>query len=624
MKQKKKIIYDIESLPNFFCIVFSELEGNKTITYEISSRVNQRKEILKVCKSYWLIGYNNLHYDDILLNYIHRTPNCTAKTINKVSQGIINSTKYLYYPYKKGSFTTSDVLPLLASSKLRVSLKHLQIITKWHNVQEFEIDWTKDLPESEWDNCIDYCINDVLSLKHVCKTLKKDFELRDYVFKTTGQNGYSKDPVKIAEYAMCDAIAKGLGKNTEAFISETKENNKKRSKIVIGDLLNSFIEFKTKRFQKVHQIYKDLVLIPEEEDKKKDDDKFGHLVKFNNMWIVFGLGGLHHSIGLKTGKKKLKPRGQIHKEIPGTQLLMPDVGSYYPSQRIKLGYEHRFDPYLLEEYTIAYEDKASAKKEGNKLLEGYSKLRLNSVYGLYNSVHSPLYQPEVSYATAINGQLMLAMLIEELDLNGIKVLGTNTDSVTVRVKDEQWDIYQKVCKEWEQLTKMTLDHDKFTAIYEQSCNNYIAVMPNGYVKTKGDLVPDLNLLKGYKYPIVKNAVINYFVSGTPIEKTIKNHKDIYDFCMTTKMGVDNSTGERFEAYHNDVKLQRTNRYYASTNGAYLYKKSSSKVSHVLKDSGVTILNKFEEKDDYKINYPFYLDKARSMVRSIETKQLSLF
>ena len=36
------------------------------------------------------------------------------------------------------------------------------------------------------------------------------------------------------------------------------------------------------------------------------------------MWIVFGLGGLHHNIGIRTGKKKLKPRGQIHKEIPGT------------------------------------------------------------------------------------------------------------------------------------------------------------------------------------------------------------------------------------------------------------------------------------------------------------------
>ena len=71
------------------------------------------------------------------------------------------------------------------------------------------------------------------------------------------------------------------------------------------------------------------------------------------MWLVFGLGGLHHNYGKKTGKKKFKSKGIIHKEEKGSQLLMPDVSSFYPSMRIE-HIRHKYDPIFLEEYKKAY------------------------------------------------------------------------------------------------------------------------------------------------------------------------------------------------------------------------------------------------------------------------------
>ena len=540
----------------------------------------------------------------------------------RMSKAIINNDRDVvnYYKYEQ-SIESIDIMTFLASSKLRVSLKHLQVIIKWHNLEEFEVDWDAPLPEERWEACIKYCINDVLSLKAVCKELESGFKLREFVAGETGLNVESKDPVKIAEYTMSKAIAEAEGMNVDKWMRKKINENRPVGEIVVRDLLFPFVKFKTQRFRDVLSVYQNLAFDPAVEQAKPVDQRWGHPMRFDKMWLVFGLGGLHHNYGKKTGKKKFKSRGLIHKEQPGSQLLMPDVSSYYPSMRIK-HIPHKLDPHFLTEYEKAYAEKGQAKAAGNKELEAYAKLRLNSIYGLYNSLYSPVYQPAVSYATAINGQLMLAMLIESLDMAGVEVLGTNTDSVTVRVRDEQMEEYHKVCKWWEEATQMKLDHDEFSAIYEQSCNNYIATMPNGYVKTKGSMVPDLQMLKGYKHPIVQKAVIDYFTKGVQIEKTIRECDDIYDFCMTSKMGTSTSTGARFEAYHRGVKLQRTNRYYAAKGpeSGYLYKNCGKGNQHVLKGTGVVIMNEFIEKDDYGVDYEYYERAARKVIREIKPEQ----
>lgn len=621
----KQIVYDIECLPNFFCVVFTDLHSDEQHVFQITEEKKEHRKIIQVAQNNTLIGYNSHNYDDVLIKYIISNPYCTNKDLYKISKAIITNKREVYKKYKRDNSVESiDIMTMLASSKLRVSLKHLQVVINWHNVQEFEVDWDSNLPKDQWEPCIEYCINDVLSLKAVCETLKKDFELREFVYETTEIACFSKDPVKIAEYTMAKAIAESKGQNTDSFIWETTDANKPVGKIKVKDLLFPFISFKTERFKEVHKAFMELEFDPAEEQAKKPDDRWGHPMRFDKMWLVFGLGGLHHNYGKKTGNKKFKSKGLIHRDEPGSKLLMPDVSSYYPSMRIQ-HIPHKFDPAFLNEYKKAYREKAEAKKEGNKMLEGYAKLRLNSVYGLYNSLYSPLYAPKVSYGTAINGQLMLAMLIEAFDEAGINVLGTNTDSITIRLRDDQEEKYKEICSWWEKLTGMKLDHDEFSAIYEQSCNNYIATMPNGYVKTKGSLVPELNLLKGYSHPIVKKAVIKYFTEGVKIEKTIEECDNIYDFCMTSRMGTAKN-GNKFEAYHKGEKLQRTNRYYAGVgpDAGYLYKNCGTGDQHVLSDTGVIIFNKYYKKEDYNINYPFYIRAARKIINEIETEQLTLW
>jgi len=602
-----KLVYDIECLPNFFCVVFSELEGDKTLSFEISSRIDQRNVIISIIKKFKLIGYNSNHYDDILLEYLLKTPKCTNYELYLMSKKIIDNEKH-NYKYNR-VIESIDIMTMLASSKLRVSLKHLQVIIKWDNVLEFEVDWNKELDESLFDECIEYCINDVLSLKAVCDNLKSGFELRDYVYETTGLDCYSRDPVKIAEYTMSKVIGESQGKDVDYFIRETINSNEEITSIKVKDLILPLIKFKTDKFKGLKKKYEDLILYPG--TSKKIQFPLIH----EGVCYNFGLGGLHHdykrSLVIKPGKNE--------------KLVQADVSSFYPSIRIE-HLKHRFDPVFLDVYKESYQEKKEAKAQKNKMMEAYAKLKLNSSFGLYNSIYSPFYSPETAYGTTINGQLMLAMLIEDLTENNFKVVGSNTDAVNVIVPDKRWDDYIKICSNWESNTKMGLDQDIFEVIYEHSCNNYIGIMEGGYIKEKGFFVTELDFLKGYSHPITKIALKEYFVNKIPIRKTIIEHNDIYDFCMSTRMGYSKATGKPFEAVHNGKQLQRTNRYYASNTGAYLYKFDGATHEHVLKDSGVTILNKYEKKnmEDYDINYSFYINAAQKIINDIEPQQLTLY
>ena len=129
--------------------------------------------------------------------------------------------------------------------------------------------------------------------------------------------------------------------------------------------------------------------------------------------------------------------------------------------------------------------------------------------------------------------------------------------------------------------------------------------------------------KGLSPVVIPKAVINYFVTGESIESFIKNDRDIHDFLMS--QAVD----KKFEVYHGEQKIQRINRFYASTDGKYLFKydpESTREKANMLTKSGVTILNKFDDLpiEDRKINYRYYISEAKKIVADFTEQQLELF
>lgn len=314
---------------------------------------------------------------------------------------------------------------------------------------------------------------------------------------------------------------------------------------------------------------------------------------------------------------------------------MSKIGyALYPSILIEYGFKPE---HLREEFIAIYrslrDDRIKAKRSGEKLIAETYKLSLNGTYGNLINEYSWLYDPKAAMGITLNGQLFLSMLSERLIDAGIQVDSLNTDGITALVKDEQMDDYWRITKEWQELTRLELEFREYDKIIRQHVNSYYAIYKNdptinegdaGKVKEKGDLATKIVLGKGFDKPIVKIAVKEYFVNGTPIEETIKNHRDIYDFTMFQKVG------KQFEVEWWGKKQQRINRYYASKKGAYLYKVkgegSKKSMSHMLKGVGVQIFNVYEEKPmaEYNIDYQYYIIEARKLINSIESNQISMF
>ena len=168
-------------------------------------------------------------------------------------------------------------------------------------------------------------------------------------------------------------------------------------------------------------------------------------------------------------------------------------------------------------------------------------------------------------------------------------------------------------------------------MYQYAINDYIAIK-EGYsqskdsklIKTKGMFITEVKLGKGLTSKIIPEAVIKYFADGIPVQDTIHNCTDIKKFLMSEK------TGKQWHVEYLGKEQQRTNRFYASTNGAYLWKwKDDNGVKayqNMLTSSGVTILNKFDNKpiSERKINYSYYLREALKIVEELKPRQLSLF
>ena len=223
------------------------------------------------------------------------------------------------------------------------------------------------------------------------------------------------------------------------------------------------------------------------------------------------------------------------------------------------------------------------------------------------------------------------MLAEKLTQIQCRIVQANTDGLFIVVKKNKLQEYQKICKDWEQLTKLTLEEDRFEAMYQYAINDYIAIK-EGYsqskdpklIKTKGMFITEVKLGKGLTPKIIPEAVIKYFADGIPVEDTIYNCADIKKFLMSEK------TGKQWHVEYLNKEQQRTNRFYASTDGGYLWKwKNDNGIKayqNMLTASGVTLLNKFDDKpiEERKINYRYYLKEALKIIEELQPRQLNLF
>jgi hypothetical protein len=276
------------------------------------------------------------------------------------------------------------------------------------------------------------------------------------------------------------------------------------------------------------------------------------------------------------GKKYTLGLGGIHSNDKGQQsiyrsneyyiLLDADVTSFYPMSIIlnSICPAHLSIEAFKETIEGALDDRKGYKKKKKEsvvfaALEYGLKIALNAIFGLFAYANFLLLDLLATYQTTVNNQLFILQLIEELNLNEIEVVSANTDGVLLYFKRDDLELVENICKQWETNTGFSLEYTEYDLYIRSDVNNYLARKTDGTIKIKGKFIPpgarlypyykyDMpfdngfynpigGIRKGYsKPPVVAIALHKYYLEGILPEDFIPEHKDIYDFCVSQKVG----------------------------------------------------------------------------------------
>ena len=313
--------------------------------------------------------------------------------------------------------------------------------------------------------------------------------------------------------------------------------------------------------------------------------------------------------------------------------------SYYPSIMISYGIspKHLNKTAFIKMLTFLKDTRVKCKhtKDSdahiikgvpNKVGAEALKIVINSIYGKLGSELFFLYDRFAQMQVTINGQLMVMMVVEALELAGIHVVSANTDGIIVKLPKDKENEFKDITDAWCAQNKLGADSERYKLFVTRDINNYFDIQSNDKVEYKGSLDPHQylkDLKKGYDMPIVAKAVFEYFANGISVMETLRNHKDILDFCKTQNVG------KQFEVVYQkvvdgkviDVHSQRHVRFYVSTKGVVIMKENvhDGKRSVLASGKPVIILNKLDDVDIAlrNIDYKYYYEEAYKIINPIK-------
>ena len=631
IKERPVALYDIEVFPNCFHCLVSDSESHKKYKFEISNRKNQLEELIDFFYfkrvEHIMCGYNNHHYDDIVINYMIFFRNTMKRfdylkicnSLYYLSKAIIESEKtenidkikqYKYANY----FYSFDLMTMLYSAAKQKSLKEVEILLGMDNVQEFEAGFDQRLLDSEIDDMIKYNENDVDATELLLNTVKDEVDLRLEVEKEWGFDALSMSNIRIGEEILLrQSNLKGVA------LEEAKSKIRRVAKIENKDIILPFIQYSNPKLKEVLLDVKNATCYPCKSDKKQKN--YEKKFVLSNTCYSIGEGGIH-TIN--------EPR--IFKPTADQYIGHSDVTSMYPS----LAIIYKWLPVHLGKdfwnvYESLYKERVIAKRNHDELKAKAFKFALNSPIGKMQNESSWAYDPLNAYKIRMNGQLILLMLVDRLLSINCKIVQVNTDGVVYIADKANRELINQFVHEVENITKLHFDSDDYESFYQYDVNNYFGIR-KGYsqsgdpslIEKKGKFITEIGLNNSMTPVVISKAVINYFLTKEPIDKFVKEDKNIRDFLMSQ------SVNREFKVEYGNKPVQRINRYYASNSGYYLMrvkdKMYETKKESILSDVGVILLNHIDSTqiEERKINYQYYIGKAKTIVSEFINRQLTIF
>ena len=633
------LIYDIETMQELFLVGVYEPSKEEYIEFEVSQNKNELDSFVRLTEThnthYW-VGYNNLRFDSQVVEWVLRNYDqwhelsgleITAKIAQKAADVIHDANFDVFPEYREDQLSIPQIdlfrVNHFDNKNRRVSLKRLEFEMDLENIEEMPIHHTKtNMTDHEIRVTKDYCRNDVMATYEFYRVTTGDcdhplyrgnnqIELRQDIQEEFGIPCLNYSDSKIGDEMIKKyyCIEKGI---------DYKELPKKgffRKDIKVKHCIANYVTFTTTELQQF------LKRISRMSMGMQDD--FKETINFYGNAYTFAKGGLHTENGPK-----------IFEADEEHLIIDWDVSSYYPAIIINNGkYPYHLGKEFLRGYIQMFnkrlELKPLAKKDKKiKGIVGALKLAVNSVYGKSSDMQSWIYDRQLTMFTTITGELSLLMLIEQYECNDINVISANTDGVTVRIRKDLVDKMHEINAWWCELTQYELERTDYQKIIFSTVNDYLAIKTDGEIKKKGDFLTDFELHKNKSARIVPIALEQYFVNNVDIEHTIRNHSNVYDFCLRQKAskdfhyeGVNRVSGEK-------TIYNKLIRYYVSKTGEKLLKvknedceTNAADVSQVEAGEWVMHVCNHLTKDHSlaNINYDYYIERANKIVHKIQTE-----
>jgi hypothetical protein len=632
------ICYDIETMQELFVVVCM-VPGKTGKSFQVSKWKNELDKFVRYTEAnadaYW-VGYNNLRFDSqvvewILRNYDnwHELTNLeiTAKIAQKAAD-VIHDANYEVFPqYREHELTLKQIdlfkINHYDNKNRMVSLKRLEFELDLENIEEMPIHHTKtNMTKEEVALTIDYCFNDVDATYEFLKVTLGDtehplykgnnqIELRQDIEAEFGIPCINYSDSKIGD----EIIKKYYCQEKNIDYKELPRKGYFRKNIELKNCIAKYVTFQTPELNAFLKKVKSTTL-GLQDDFKEELHFYGNVYSFMK-------GGLHTENSPK-----------IFEADDEYEIIDWDVSSYYPAIIINNG---RYPAHLGKEFLRGYKQmfdkrlelKPLAKKDKKiKGIVGALKLAVNSVYGKSSDMLSWIYDRQLTMFTTITGELSLMMLIEKYELNDIQVISANTDGVTVRIKKDLIPLMHEINDWWCEITQYELERTDYSKIIFSTVNDYLAIKTDGEIKKKGDFLTDFELHKNKSARVVPIALEQYFVHGVPVEHTIRNHKNLYDFCIRQKAtrsfhyeGIDRATGQK-------TIYNKLIRYYVSNTGEKIFKVKNPEcqtraaaISQVEAGDWVCEVCNFLPKNSAvdNVNYDYYIEKANRIITKIKTE-----
>lgn len=379
--------YDIETLNNFFSLVYKDRDTKEFKEFIIHSSRNDLDSLvsfLKKCNG--LIGFNNVRFDAQVIEYILRNydhfkeydGDKLSRIIYAFAQQVIFSE---FAPYKEWELSIPQCDLFLIwhfnNKARRTSLKDVQFALGWYNVEDMPISHEKEITVEDIPTIMKYNRNDTDSTDYFYRITKGEInshplyrgddkiDLRNKLSKKYGLDFTNCNNGKIGVELILDLYSKRINIPKK----EIRTWRTFRSEINLGELILPYIKFESKEFSNLLEKIKSKTI-------KSTKGEFKYSVRYKGIKYDYGTGGIHASID-----------SGIYISDDNYIIIDADVASLYPSIAVINGlYPEHLGIIFKEIYEndivkVRLDEKSKPKSEQDKTIISGLKESANIPYG---------------------------------------------------------------------------------------------------------------------------------------------------------------------------------------------------------------------------------------------------